>query len=154
MKFGQPWVKAWARSLAFLIPLLVMTSGASSDEPIGPTVGNLPTAVPVVPKLRPRKLGEFSTPDREPVSNFVESVSGGDAVIEVYVGQSRILSTKAQIANQNGIGVIASGDPTVIDFDVLPNPRLIRILGKRVGRIVTVRPPPLQPRRNTSFGCP
>jgi pilus assembly protein CpaC len=29
--------------------------------------------------------------------------------------------------------VIAVGDPTVIDFEVLPNPRMIRVLGKRAG---------------------
>ena len=39
--------------------------------------------------------------------------------------------------------MVAVGDPTVIDFDVLPNPRMIRVLGRRVGvtdlTIVTAR---------------
>ncbi len=131
MRFGKSWVTA-SLSLLF-IPLLLSSRSAWSDEPGGHYVGNLPTTVQVIPKMPPREMGVVAIPEREPVSSFMQSVAGGDGIIEVYVGQSRILTSNAEIANQDGIGVIASGDPTVIDFDVLPNPRLIRILGKRVG---------------------
>ncbi len=133
MKIGQPRFKTLLGGLGFCFLLLVVTEVASSAEPFGPSIGNLPTNLQTIPQLPPRALGELSLSEREPVSSFLHSVSGSDAIIEVYVGRSRVITTNAEIANQDGVGVIASGDPTVIDFDVLPNPRLIRVVGKRVG---------------------
>lgn len=133
MKIEQRRFKTLLFSLAFCVPLLVMTGVASSAEPIGRSIGNLPTNLQTIPQLPPREMGELLLPEREPVSSFLQSVSGSDAIIEVYVGRSRVITLDSEIANQDGVGVIASGDPTVIDFDVLPNPRLIRVVGKRVG---------------------
>ncbi len=133
MKFGKSQTVITLARLALWIPLVAVTSRALGDEPVGALVGNLPAAVQVIPKLPPRRIGKLPSPEREPVSSYLESVAGGDAIIEVVIGRSRIITTSAEIVNQDGIGVIASGDPTVIDFDVLPNPRLIRVLGKRVG---------------------
>jgi pilus assembly protein CpaC len=124
------------RSLSVMLFALLIAHSAWSDEPVQRgSIGNLPSIGNVIPKLRPRPLGRLPSADqqRAPISDFAQSLAGGDGVIEVFIGQSRILTTNAAIADRNGVGVIASGDPTVIDFDVLPNPRLIRILGKRVG---------------------
>jgi pilus assembly protein CpaC len=71
--------------------------------------------------------------DKAPVSSFMASLKGSDAAIELIVGQGRILTTKQPIATENGVAVVAVGDPTVLDFEVLPNPQMIRMTGKRVG---------------------
>jgi Flp pilus assembly secretin CpaC len=63
----------------------------------------------------------------------VDPLKGNDAVIEVTVGQGRLLTLKAEMANEGGVGVIAVGDPTVLEFEVLPNPRLVRLIGSRAG---------------------
>lgn len=71
--------------------------------------------------------------DAEPVSGFVESLKGNDAIIKLVVGQARLLTTKAPIVRKGDVAVIAVGDPSVTDFEVLPDPRMIRITGKRAG---------------------
>ena len=68
-----------------------------------------------------------------PTAAFIETLRGNDAVIEVIVGQGRLVNLKADVANEQGMGVIAVADPTVIDFDVMPNPRLIRLVARRAG---------------------
>ena len=71
--------------------------------------------------------------DREPIASFLKSLQGSDAVIEVTLGQGRLLTTKKPIVSDKGAAVIAVGDPTILDFEVLPNPRMIRLIGKRPG---------------------
>jgi pilus assembly protein CpaC len=68
----------------------------------------------------------------ESVPSFVESLSHNDAGFEVVVGQGRILTLKEDLGKGKTEGVIAVGDPTVIDFVPL-SPRKIRILGLRLG---------------------
>jgi pilus assembly protein CpaC len=69
----------------------------------------------------------------QPIASFLQSVQGTDAVMEVTLGQARLLTTKQPIATERGSAVVAVGDPTVVDFEVLPNPRMIRLIGKRPG---------------------
>jgi pilus assembly protein CpaC len=71
--------------------------------------------------------------DREPIASFLKTLQGSDAIIEVTLGQGRLLTTKKPIVNEKGAAVIAVGDPTILDFEVLPNPRMIRLIGKRPG---------------------
>jgi len=93
----------------------------------------------VVPQAAPRPL--TGTPDTDwgqdepagPVSAFLQPMHGTDAVIELVLGQGRLLTTKAAIVEEGDAAVIAVGDPSVIDFEVLPNPRMIRLIGKRAG---------------------
>jgi len=40
---------------------------------------------------------------------------------------------KKPISTESSAGVIAIGDPTILDFDVLTNPKFLRITGKRAG---------------------
>jgi hypothetical protein len=72
-------------------------------------------------------------PEATPTASFLDSLKGNDAVFEVVVGQGRLMTFKDDISGPQGTGVVAVGDPTVLEFEVLPNPRMIRILGKRVG---------------------
>jgi pilus assembly protein CpaC len=49
------------------------------------------------------------------------------------LGQGRLLTLKSDIGGPRGSGVVAVGDPTILEFDVLPNPRMLRLIGRRVG---------------------
>lgn len=71
--------------------------------------------------------------DREPTAAFLKSLQGSDSTIDVVLGQARLLTTRKPIANEDGVAVIAVGDPTILDFEVLSNPRTIRLIGRRPG---------------------
>jgi len=117
--------------------------------PMEPVTRALPIAVcpqparlPNVPVREPRpaegaapdhKWQTAAPPDRLPTAAFVEPLHGNDAVIEVIVGQGRLVTLKADVAGERGAGVIAVSDPTVIDFDVMPNPRIVRLIARRAG---------------------
>ena len=66
------------------------------------------------------------------MAELLESATASDAVLEVIVGKGRIVTTNEPIAREGGIALVAAGDPTVVDFEVV-GPRLLRILGRRVG---------------------
>jgi len=72
-------------------------------------------------------------PDRAPTASFIDSLRSNDAAFEVVVGQGRLLTTKVDIVGKQKSAVIAVGDPTVAEFEILPNPRMLRITGKRAG---------------------
>jgi pilus assembly protein CpaC len=67
------------------------------------------------------------------VASFIDSLRGNDAAIEVIVGQGRLLTLKSDIATKDRSAVVAVGDPTILEFDVLPNPRMLRLIGLRAG---------------------
>jgi len=101
-----------------------------------------PVRLPTVPMRPPRPAegpaADLQWPDgldpaTAPIASFVNPVSQNDAVIQLIVGQARLLTIRADLANERGAGVIAVGDPTVIDFDILPNPRMLRVTGRRAG---------------------
>lgn len=100
------------------------------------TVGQEMQRIPVEP---PRPMGIFEKDQEKPpatgasVLDFVQPLSNVDAVFELYVGQARTLTLKKPISEGKNVGVVAMGDPTVADFEVLPNPRMLRLLGKRAG---------------------
>ncbi len=70
---------------------------------------------------------------REPVASIIDSLNINDAAIQVIAEQSRLLTLKKPIALEGGTALVAIGDPTIIDFNILPNPRVIRLLGLRPG---------------------
>ena len=72
-------------------------------------------------------------PNRTPLGGYFRPMQGTDAVIELILGQGRLLRTKKPLAKEGGAASIAVGDPSVLDFEVLPNPSLVRITGKRAG---------------------
>ena len=56
-----------------------------------------------------------------------------DSTIRLQLGRGRILTTPSPISKTGDIAVIAVGDPSIADFEVLPNPRMLRLIGKRPG---------------------
>ena len=74
---------------------------------------------------------EFST---RPLSTDEDSANGAaDSTFELIVGRGRILTTPSPIVAEGDVAVVAIGDPTIADFDVLPNTRMLRLTGKRPG---------------------
>jgi pilus assembly protein CpaC len=130
--------------LALAIAALVACAAAhplaaQQPPPLGPPF----EPRPLVPQLEPRP-SEGPTPDSQwqvqrsgdaarPTAALFGSLQGSDAAIEVIVGQARLLTTKQPVATQRGTAVVAVGDPSVVDFEVLPNPRMLRLVGKRPG---------------------
>ncbi|NIP85346.1 MAG: hypothetical protein GTO03_07210, partial [Planctomycetales bacterium] len=115
--------------------------GSALGQPAqDPQLGGMRTLLPTVPTQAgrpaegpgPGAKWDTASP-RGPVASFMESLKGNDAAFHVVVGQGRLLTTKQPIASENGVGLIAVGDPTVVDFEVLPNPRMIRVVGRRAG---------------------
>ncbi len=96
-----------------------------------------------------------------PVESFVESLKGNDAAFRVILGQGRLLTLREDIvtphedeatndgdlltgdtgdkedrsagSSSDASAVVAVGDPSIADFQLLPNPRLIRVVGLRPG---------------------
>jgi pilus assembly protein CpaC len=59
-------------------------------------------------------------------------VSNNDGVIDVILGQGRILTLRESLTEGKSSPLVAVGDPTVVDF-VVVNPRQIRVIGQRIG---------------------
>ena len=120
------------------------SSAGRRPGPGGEPAGCLPKyTLPAMPTLPPRPVqgdgpgqswpAARQGQDAAPVASFVDGLRGNDAAIKLIVGQGRLLTLKTDIAARGGSALIATGDPTVVDFAVLPNPRMIRLLGKRPG---------------------
>lgn len=136
---------------AIIVGWLTLESagGVRAEQPFEESYSGssgLPSAQPVLPQATRRTIGKFSeVPETDAVSDWMARPRGNDAQIEVVLGQSRILTVKKPLfpadkpaAGQNAVsaiasGVIAIGDPTILDFEVLPNPQMIRLVGKRAG---------------------
>ena len=75
-----------------------------------------------------------TTAECGPRRSFVvrQGLKGNDAILEIVLGQGRILTTRADLSGPAGKAVIALGDPAVMDFVVL-GPRQIRLVGHRLG---------------------
>src|SRR5262249_39734671 len=64
---------------------------------------------------------------------FAKEVTSNDAQFEVFVGQGRLLTLKADMVDpKKQSPLIATGDPSIIDFEVV-GPRQLRITGRRIG---------------------
>ncbi len=106
-------------------------TGLNQVKPLVPTMNarELATALELK-NLKNRPQGDQGT-----TGSFIDSLQGEDALIEVIVGRGRLLTFEKPLIkpDTNTIPAIAVGDPTVLDFDLLPNSQMIRVLGKRVG---------------------
>ena len=98
----------------------------------------LPCPDPCLPDC-PRPLSRVTlTPPRPCVgkgslNEFVESVTGNDATLDVIAGQGRILTTRKLLSVAGKPpALVAVGDPTVLDVVIL-NTRQIRLVGHRIG---------------------
>lgn len=135
------------RIVSFVLILALAGSGtpglSQTVDQTGPPIGGLVAPLPSVPTKRPRpaqgadaqqqwQIGR--TPEEgAPVASFIDTLRTSDAAFEVILGQGRLLTLKMDIAMGPGTAVIAVGDPSIIDFQVLPNPRMIRVTGRRAG---------------------
>lgn len=126
----------------FGIALLSMEGRAVAQVPLqmeGPcpdfdTTSRLFPQVPPPPLEGEKPDDQFKADsNRGPIGHYFKPMQGTDAVIELILGQGRLLRTKKPIAKEGGSASIAVGDPSVLDFEVLPNPSMIRITGKRAG---------------------
>ncbi|MFO0902873.1 MAG: pilus assembly protein N-terminal domain-containing protein [Pirellulales bacterium] len=123
-------------------------SGALFADPPAPAGETEPIAglVPVLPRLpqQPPRAAEGDAlqdrwlrtrpdDDKETVASVAKPMQGNDASIEVIVGQGRLLTLKAPIVGGRRDAMIAVGDPSIVDFEVLPNPQMIRIIGRQAG---------------------
>jgi pilus assembly protein CpaC len=116
---------------------------AISQDVAPPDIGGLRPLLPVVPQVDsrpaqgdgPHEQFPIARPqtDNVPTASFLESLKGNDAAFFVTVGQGRILTTRQPIAQEEDVAVIAVGDPSIIDFEVLPNARMLRLIGRRPG---------------------
>ena len=98
-------------------------SDAAAADPR--TIGGFQVPLPVVPLQTP--------PYPADAMPLVDSLRGNEAAMDVIVGQGRLLTLGTSLAGPQGAAVVAVGDPSVLDFALLPNPRMIRLIGKRVG---------------------
>jgi|LakMenE01Jun11ns_1017448.scaffolds.fasta_scaffold9959635_26 pilus assembly protein CpaC len=92
--------------------------------------------LPVVPAVQPREFGKIEARRdgvSAPTSSLLEPLSTLDAQIQLVVGQGRLLTLKKPISTVRQSGVVAVGDPSIVDFQLLPNPMMLRLIGKRSG---------------------
>ena len=97
----------------------------------GPVLSPLvPThdARPVPSPLEQRNLIQRPSSDQGSISSLVKNVQGADSTLEVIVGRGRLITLQEPLALPEGgeTPVVAVGDPTVLDFDILPSSRMIR----------------------------
>lgn len=126
--------------LALCLPSILKAQTAE-QTPLPPCTNEV--RLPMLPLKDPRPLQganaeeQFQTApqgkEKNPTASFIDSLKGNDAGIEVILGQGRLLTLKSDIANKGQSGVVAVGDPSVLEFEILPNPRLIRLIGRRPG---------------------
>lgn len=91
-----------------------------------PTKSGISPRFPVVPDS-PRKTDEQ-------LSGILGVASAHDAHVEIVVGQARLLTLNKDLAAEGRPSpVVSVGDPTILEMEILPNPRLIRLLGRRAG---------------------
>lgn len=84
---------------------------------------------PRLPQLPQRPARPTEGP--ESIRSFLDNAGTNDAVFEVVLGQGRLLTTRQDIAGQMP-GLIAVGDPAVLEFEVVGS-RQIRLIGRRIG---------------------
>jgi Flp pilus assembly secretin CpaC len=124
-RFASRYIgRLWPAALAIGLGL----AGHSGAQEEAPTIGGFPPILPPPPQGAPRPAT-----GRESVSEFVESLGTNDAAFEVVVRQGRLLTLKEPLVDPNQPSpVIAVGDPSVIEFEVL-SPRQVRITGQKLG---------------------
>jgi len=138
-----------ARVVTFLF-LSSISAGVSPGQEAPNATGRYPrvivpqetqssdSALQRIPIATPRPMGSLpaasdQTANRTSVLDLVNPISSVDATIELSVGQARTLTLKKPISEGKSVGVVAVGDPTIADFEILPNPRMLRLTARRAG---------------------
>jgi pilus assembly protein CpaC len=152
----KPFAAIGRIALAAAIGLVLVGRGGAQTPPPdpGPQAGAHEVGLPGIPMELPGALPDPANPlpierclegqtgvrqlplrgpkPAEEVDAFLEPLTGHDAAFRVVVGQSRVLTTKEDITTGQQVPLVAVGDPSIIDFQVL-NSRQIRITGERIG---------------------
>lgn len=116
---------------------LVVPSPPVASPGVFPNSNPVESRPPVIPTANPIPLGTTAGSNglagTSKVLDIVNPISTLDATVELAVGQSRTLTLKKPISEGKAVGVVAVGDPTIADFEILPNPRMLRLSAKRAG---------------------
>src|ERR1043165_4915037 len=126
VRFAVVITAAWLMMLLLLAaPALAQAQAPAGVNPMLPTI----------PSREARQTdGDWGLKkEQAALPTFIESIKGNDAAIEVAVGEGRLLTTKHPVNANGGSRFIAVGDPSIVDFEVLPNPQMIRLIGRRPG---------------------
>jgi len=102
------------------------------QPPLKPTGSDFQPHLPSVPSKLPPLSERYNA-----ASSFIDSMSKNDAMIEVVLGQGRLIVLKDDLVKEGARakgaqGIIAVGNTDVVDFEVLGT-RQIRVLGKKIG---------------------
>ena len=97
-----------------------------STESQVPTIGGFPPALQLIETRKPKS--------KEQIESFVDKLTSNDAMFEIVLGESRLLPLKVNIAEGgNKIPTVAVGDESILEFDILPDPKVLRLVGLRPG---------------------
>lgn len=128
---------------ALLIAAAGIAFQVGAQSPTTPTNGTIGGFAPLKPKLSMGEGRPLESPERPvntgrgedngSISSFVETLQGTDSAFQIVLGQSRMFTTREPIAKDGGVAAIAVSDPTILEFEVMPNPRMIRLTGRRAG---------------------
>ncbi len=112
-------------TVLFLTCYLAFAQPPASPRRTAPPAESLPTPLDPVTNRGQRSPEELNA--------FVKDVTSNDARLDVFVGQGRLLTLKQDLVDPNKQSpLIATGDPSVIDFEVVGQ-RQLRITGRRIG---------------------
>jgi pilus assembly protein CpaC len=101
---------------------LMLWSSAFGQQP--PPVGG--TQLPWLPTQAPKSAEE--------ISDLIGGLTTQDAGFELKLGEARFLYLRKDLAEAGKPNpVVAVADPRIVAFEILPNPRLLRIWGLRPG---------------------
>jgi pilus assembly protein CpaC len=103
-------------------------SAQTTDDPLS---NNLRQRLPAVPDNLPPLSQRFQA-----ASSFIDSLSRNDAMMEVVLGQGRVIVLKEDLVQDERAGkaqpLIAVGNPDVLEFEIVGT-RQIRLIGKQIG---------------------
>ena len=129
--------------MALVVACVCATNVTLADPPRPVLEDGLRTLVPTVPQ-QDRRPAEGSRPedqwrlnrpesDSQPMASFVGFDQGQRCGNSIGCQPGTVADDKAPIAKDEGVASVAMGDPTIADFEIMPNPRMIRLMGKRAG---------------------
>ena len=122
--------RPWENSLDVNASESRRAGGMIVDTPVLPTMDPRPGA-----GLAPTEQWSRVRPptDNDSMGGFAGPLQGTDATIELILGQGRLLTLRRPVFRGPREAMIAVGDPSIVDFELLPNPQLMRLLARRAG---------------------
>ena len=123
-------IAAMVGSAAVLL-LGLAPAPTASAQAIAPPAESVPPPRGAAARTLP--LMQIEPTQRQADDSFISSLSANDAFFEVIIGQGRMLTLDRDMVEPGQPSpLIATGDPSVIDFEVV-GPRQLRVTGQRLG---------------------